>query len=141
MTSKIPKPSSRSKSTAGENKPLSRREREIMDIVYRHEGVGVAEVLDELVDPPSYSAARALLRILEEKGHLSHRQEGQRYVYQATVPRTEARRSALSRVVRTFFHGSVEGTVAALLEDDLSHDELDRLADLVAAARDQEEAS
>ncbi len=131
--------SSRSSKLKDAAKPLSRREREIMDIVYRQGGVAVADVLQELVDPPSYSAVRALLRILEEKGHLKHRQEGPRYIYEPTTPRTEARRSALSRVVRTFFDGSVEGTVAALLEDDLSEDELDRLAGLVEAARNQEE--
>ena len=120
---------------------LSRREREIMDIVYRRTSVAVAEVLEELVDPPSYSAVRALLRILEEKGHLQHRQVGPRYVYEATVPRTEARQSALSRVVRTFFDGSVESTVAALLkfgDDELSTEELDRLAGLVNEARREE---
>ena len=117
---------------------LSRRERQIMEIVYRKGSATAAEVHGELPEAPTYSAVRALLRILEEKGHLRHRQEGQRYVYSATVPRDRARRSALQRVVGTFFAGSVTDTVAALLElerEKLDEDELERLTALVAEAR------
>jgi BlaI family transcriptional regulator, penicillinase repressor len=117
---------------------LSRRERQVMDIVYRSGEVTVAEVLAELPDPPTYSAVRALLRILESKGHLSHRQDGPRYVYTPKVPREAARESALARVLGTFFDGSVEHTVATLLDleaENLSDEELDRLAELVAAAK------
>lgn len=109
-----------------------------MDIVYRTGEATVAEVLEELPDPPTYSAVRALLRILETKGQLAHRQEGPRYVYYPTVPREEASETALERLLATFFGGSVERTVATLLDlqsERLSDEELDRLAELVAAAR------
>ena len=117
---------------------LSRRERQIMEIVYRKASATAADVHAELPDAPSYSAVRALLRILEEKGHLRHREDGQRYVYSATVPRDRARRSALQRVVGTFFGGSVTDAVAALLDLEpgtLDEDELERLTALVAEAR------
>jgi BlaI family penicillinase repressor len=117
---------------------LSRRERQIMEIVYRKATATAADVLAELPDAPSYSAVRALLRILEEKGHLRHRQVGPRYVYSATVPRDRARRSALQRVVGTFFGGSVTDAVAALLDLEpgrLDETELERLSDLVAEAK------
>lgn len=118
--------------------PLSRRERQVMDIVYRQGEAAVSEVLEALPDPPTYSAVRALLRILEEKGHLAHRQDGPRYVYYPTVPREEASQSALERLLATFFDGSVERTVATLLDleaEKLSDEELDRLAELVATAK------
>ena len=117
---------------------LSRRERQIMEIVYRKGSATATEVLTEMSDPPSYSAVRALLRVLEGKGHLRHRQDGPRYVYTATVPRERARRSALHRVVGTFFGGSVTDAVAALLElepDRLDEAELERLSVLVAEAQ------
>ncbi len=117
---------------------LSRRERQIMDIVYRRGEATAAEILAELADPPSYSAVRALLRVLETKGHLDHREDGQRYVFRPTRPRGEVSDSALKRVVRTFFGGSVEATVAALLDLENGHlteAELDRLAARVAEAR------
>ena len=117
---------------------LSRRERQIMEIVYRKGSATAAEVHAELPDAPTYSAVRALLRILEDKGHLRHREDGQRYVYSATVPRDRARRSALQRVVGTFFGGSVTDAVAALLDLEpgtLDEDELERLAALVAEAK------
>lgn len=117
---------------------LSRRERQIMDIIYRRSRATVAEVRADLPDPPSYSAVRALLRVLEEKGHLTHEQDGPRYIYQPTVPRDEARESALERLLRTFFDGSTEKAVAALLDmstDDLSEAELERLARLIEEAR------
>jgi len=117
---------------------MSRRERQIMDVVYRHGQATAAEVLAELPDPPSYSAVRAILRVLEEKGHLRHDQQGPRYVFLPTVPREKARRSALKQLVRTFFDGSTEQTVAALLDmasSRLSDEELDRLSQLINKAR------
>lgn len=117
---------------------LSRRERQLMDVVYQRGRATVAEVLDALPDPPSYSAVRALLRVLEEKGHLRHKREGARYVFLPTVPRETARRSALTRVVRTFFGGSTEAAVAALIDQSsLSDMDLDRLQDLIDRARQE----
>ena len=118
--------------------PLTRREREIMDIVYRLGRATAQEVLDNLADPPGYSAVRALMRLLEERGHVKHVQEGQRYVYSPAVARSDARRSALAHVVRTFFDGSVEHAVAALVDPSrakLSTDELDRLAAVIDRAK------
>ena len=117
---------------------LTRRERQIMDILYERGRASASEVLDRLPDPPSYSAVRAMLRLLEEKGYARHEQEGTRYIYSPTVSRERARRSALRRVVQTFFGGSTEQAVAALL--DMSHSglddaELDRLARLIEQAR------
>ncbi len=105
---------------------LSRRESQIMEIIYELGTATAAEVLERLPDPPSYSSVRALLRVLEEKGHLEHEQEGPRYLFRPTVPREAARTTALKRLVRTFFDGSAEGAVAALL--DLEPEELDELA-------------
>jgi predicted transcriptional regulator len=119
---------------------LSRRERQIMDVVYRLGKATVSDVLERLPDPPSYSAVRALMRILEEKGHLSHEQDGPRYVYLPTVPRDAAQASALSHLVRTFFGGSAEAAVAALLdlpEHGMSEGELSRLSRLIDEARGQ----
>ena len=117
---------------------LSRRERQIMDVIYRLSRATAADVMVNLPDPPSYSAVRALLRVLEEKGHLSHEQDGPRYVYRPTLPRTDASRSALRQMVSTFFDGSVTQTVAALLDvagPKLSEKDLDRLSKLIADAR------
>ena len=116
---------------------LSRRERQIMDVIYRHGKVTAAEVLAELPDPPSYSAVRAMLRLLEEKGHVRHEQDGPRYVYTPTVHRDKARRSALRHLVRTFFDGSTEDAVAALLQNDagMRDEELERLSQLIDAAK------
>jgi predicted transcriptional regulator len=117
---------------------LSRRERQIMDAIYRRGQATSAEVLEDLPDPPSYSAVRAMLRVLEEKGHLQHVQQGPRYVFLPTVPREKARRSALKQLVQTFFEGSAEQTVAALLDlssSKLSDAELDRLSQLINQAR------
>src|SRR5687768_2840858 len=116
---------------------LSRRERQIMDVIYRHGKVTAAEVLAELPDPPSYSAVRAMLRLLEEKGHVRHEQDGPRYVYIPIVTRDKARRSAMRHLVRTFFDGSTEDAVAALLQNDagISDDELSRLAKLIDGAK------
>ena len=117
---------------------LSRRERQIMEIVYRKGNATAAEVHEGMPDRPSYSAVRALLRVLEGKGHLRHREDGPRYVYAPTVPRDRARRSALQRVVGTFFAGSVTDAVAALLDLEsarLDDGELERLSALVADAQ------
>jgi predicted transcriptional regulator len=122
---------------------LSRRERQLMDIVFAKGQASVAEVIAALPDPPSYSAVRALLRILEEKGHLVHREEGKQYIYSPTQERPVAAQSALKRVVQTFFGGSVERAVTALLSEDetrLSDEELERLALLIARAKEAEDA-
>src|SRR4051812_25712854 len=97
---------------------LSRRERQIMDIVYARGEAAAADVQSALPEAPSYSAVRALLRILEDKGHLRHREEGARYIYLPTEPRGKASRSALQRVVQTFFNGSLSSAVAALVESE-----------------------
>ena len=117
---------------------LSRRERQIMEIVYKEGRASATEVLERLPDPPSYSAVRALLKVLENKGHLKHVLEGTRYVHLPTLPADRARRSALKRLTDTFFEGSAEKAVAALLtlsKDDLTGEELDRLARLIDDAR------
>lgn len=117
---------------------FTRREREIMDIIYQRGQATAAEVMENLQDPPSYSAVRALLRVLEEKGNLKHELNGQRYVFRPTVPRGRAKRSALKRMVDVFFDGSTEAAVAALLETSqarLTNDEWERLAALIERAR------
>lgn len=111
-----------------------------MEIVYRRGRATVSDVLGELPDPPSYSSVRAMLRYLEDKGHLRHEEEGPRYVYLATAPADEVRSSALSHVVRTFFDGSVTTAVAALLETKgLSNEDYSRLSRLLDDARDEGE--
>jgi BlaI family transcriptional regulator, penicillinase repressor len=115
---------------------LSRRERQVMDLVYERGRATAAEITAGLPDPPSYSAVRALLRILEEKGHLRHEADKLRYVYMPTVPRDQASRSALRNLVRTFFEGSATQAVAALLDQaSLSDADLERLAQLIDEAR------
>jgi predicted transcriptional regulator len=117
---------------------LSRRERQIMDILFRRGRATAAEVMEELAGDPSYSTVRTQLRVLEEKGHVRHEEEGLRYVYLPVVARHTARRSALRHLVETFFDGSSEKAVAALLGGEgarLSEDELNRIADLVEKAR------
>ena len=115
---------------------LSRRERQIMNIIYERESASVADVLADLPDAPSYSTVRALLRILEEKGHLTHEKDGPRYIYRSTQPRHQVGRSALKQIVQTFFDKSVEKTVAALVSDaEISDEELDRLSQLIEQAR------
>ena len=119
--------------------PLSRRERQIMDAVYALGRASVAEVLERLPDPPTYNSVRASMRILEEKGHLRH-EEGPRYVFLPTVPPEKARASALRHLVSTFFDGSAEGAVAALLDlndSGLSQEEYDRLKTLIDRAREE----
>ncbi len=117
---------------------LTRREREIMDIVHRRGRATAHDVLEDLADPPSYSAVRALLRLLEERGHVKHIEDGQRYVYMAAMTRADARRTALSHVVKTFFAGSASDAVAALVESSrtkLSREELDRLSEVIERAK------
>ena len=117
---------------------LTRREREIMDILHRRGRATAHEVLDDLADPPSYSAVRTFLRLLEERGHVRHEQDGPRYVYTPTVARREAQRSAMAHLVETFFDGSVEDAVATLVEASkpkLSTRELDRIAALITKAK------
>jgi BlaI family penicillinase repressor len=125
----MPDPSSRQ---------LSRRERQIMDIVYARGEAAAAEVHEALPDAPSYSSVRALLRILEEKGHLKHREDGPRYVFMPTEPRAKASRSALQRVVQTFFDGSLSSAVAALVDGEggkLSAEELQRIEAIIKNAK------
>jgi predicted transcriptional regulator len=117
---------------------LSRRERQIVDILYSQGRATAAEVQTALPDPPSYSAVRAMLRILEDKGHVRHEQDGPRYVYLPTVARDRAKRTALRHVLQTFFDGSAEQAISALLDESdtrLSNRELDRLAQLINQAR------
>ncbi len=121
-----------------EAQDLSRRERQIMDSVYRRGRATAAEVMADLPEAPSYSAVRTMLRLLEEKGHLRHEQDGPRYVYVPMVARENARVSALKHLVSTFFNGSAEQAMAALLEisdSNLSDDQLNRLQTLIEEAR------
>src|SRR5260370_24485991 len=113
---------------------FSRRERQIMDVLYKLERATVAEVLSKITGKPNYSTVRAQLRVLEDKGHVRHEEHGLRYVYVPTVPRDIARRSALRHLVETFFDGSAEKVVAALLGGGvsrISQEELDRLSRLI----------
>ena len=122
---------------------LSRRERQIMDVLFERREATAAEIRARIPDPPSYSAVRALVRTLEEKGHVDHVQDGPRYVYRPLQARETARAGAVERLLRTFFDGSVTAAVAGLLDRGdapLSDDELDELEHLVRAARAQGEA-
>ena len=117
---------------------LTRRERLIMDVLFRRGRATAAEVMEDLPGSPSYSTVRTQLRVLEEKGHVRHEEEGVRYIYMPVVRRHAARRSALKHLVDTFFEGSAEKAVAALLggaATRVSGEELDRIADLIAQAR------
>jgi predicted transcriptional regulator len=117
---------------------LTRRERQIMDVIYRLGSAAVADVQSEMPDPPSYSTVRALMGVLTEKGELTYTRDGPRYVYRPTTPREEARTSALERVLSTFFDGSPTKAMAALMDlsaDDMTDEELDRLESLVKEAR------
>ena len=117
---------------------LTRRERQIMDVLYKLERATAADVLAGLPDQKNYSTVRAQLRVLEEKGHVRHAEDGARYVYSPTLPRAAARRSALKHLVDTFFEGSTEQVVAALLGGEVSRlapEELERLTQMIAAAR------
>lgn len=121
------------------NEPqLSRRERQIMDVIYAQGRATAQEVIDHLPDPPSYSAIRALLGILERKGHVSHTKDGAKYVYLPTQPRQRAAQSALKRLLTTFFDNSAEKAVAALLDNSdtkITDEELDRLGKLIRKAK------
>src|SRR5881628_237056 len=117
---------------------LSRRERQIMDILFRRGRATAADVMADLPGNSSYSTVRTQLRVLEEKGHVRHEEEGLRYVYVAAVPRHTARKSALKHLVETFFDGSAEQVVAAVLGGEasrLTDEDLERIAELVAEAR------
>lgn len=117
---------------------LSRRERQIMDILYQHGKASASDVREAMPDAPGYSAVRAMLRVLEEKGHVKHVEEGLKYVYVPVVAREKAKRSAVKHVLDTFFSGSPEQIVAALLDvssERLTHEELDRMADLIEKAK------
>jgi predicted transcriptional regulator len=121
-----------------DHRDLSRRERQILDILYKHGRATAADVQAALPEPPSYSAVRALLRILEEKGHVRHEQDGPRYMYLPTLAHDNAQRSALRHILQTFFNGSAEQAISALLDDTsarLSSAELDRLARMIDTAR------
>ncbi len=109
-----------------------------MDILYRSGKASAAEVLQAMPDPPSYSAVRAMLRVLEDKGHVRHREEGLKYVFAPVVAREKARHSAVKHVMETFFNGSAEQIVAALLDvssTKLTRDELDRMAEMIERAK------
>ncbi len=117
---------------------LSRRERQIMEILYQKGKASAAEVRESMADAPSYSAVRAMLRILEEKGHAKHQAEGLKYVYVPCVARDKAKRTAVKHLMETFFNGSPERVVAALLDVSstrLSGEELDRMAEMIDRAR------
>ena len=117
---------------------LSRRERQIMDVIYSKGRASAAEVLEAIPKPPSYSAVRAMLRLLEEKGYLRHEQDGPRYVFLPTLSRERARQSAMKQLLQTFFDDSAEQAVAALLDMSrakLSDAELDRLSEMIERAR------
>ena len=119
---------------------LSRRERQIMDIIYQKGSATAAEVLENLPDPPSYSAIRALLKVLEVKGHIKHRQQGARYVYSPSVSREKAKRTAIQHLLNTFFEGSAASAVTALLDvsrSELSDEDLDRLTTLINQAKQE----
>jgi BlaI family transcriptional regulator, penicillinase repressor len=121
-----------------EKDTLSRRERQIMDVLYARGSASAAEVQQNIPDAPGYSAVRALLRILEEKGHVKHSYDGPRYLYSPTVSRPVAQKSALRQLVKTFFDGSTSNAVAALLDmsgKDLSESELEKLARIVEQAK------
>ncbi|HEY2150673.1 MAG TPA: BlaI/MecI/CopY family transcriptional regulator [Vicinamibacterales bacterium] len=123
---------------AANHSALTRRERQIMDILYRRGRASAAEVMEELTGEPNYSTVRTQLRVLEEKGHVRHDEDGVRFVYMPAVPRNAARKSALKHLVETFFDGSAEQVVAAVLGGEASHlsdDDLKRIAELVAKAR------
>ena len=119
---------------------LSRRERQIMDVLYQRGRASAAEIHQSLPDPPSYSAVRAKLRVLEDKGHVKHQEEALRYVYIPTLAPDRARRSALRHMVDTFFNGSVEQVVAALIDRsavNISNEELERMSAMIHKARQE----
>jgi BlaI family penicillinase repressor len=120
---------------------LSRRERQIMDILFRQGKASASEVREAMEDAPSYSAVRAMLRVLEEKGHVKHEEQGMKYVYVPTVTKDKAKRSAVKHLLDTFFGGSPEQIVAALLDVSatrLTREELDRMSQLIEKAKKEE---
>jgi predicted transcriptional regulator len=122
------------------NPSLSRREREVMDVLFRRGEATVAEVMEAMTDPPTYSAVRSILRVLEEKGHISHREDGPRYVYAPAEAREKARRAAVDHLVETFFDGSAEQALAALLRRsdlDLAETQVQRIAAAIAKAGEE----
>lgn len=119
---------------------LSRREREVMDVLYRLGEATVAEVMESLADPPTYSAVRSTLRILEEKEHIEHREDGPRYVYSPGVGREKARKAALDHLVDTFFEGSAEQVLTALLRRsdlEMTEAQIERLAKAIRKAGEE----
>ncbi len=122
------------------SQPLSRREREVMDVLYRRGEATVAEVLEDLKEPPTYSAVRSILRVLKEKGHIIHRADGPRYIYAPALGRDRARQAALDHVVNTFFDGSAERALAALLDRsdlELSDEQIRRLTSEIRLAGEE----
>jgi len=120
---------------------LSRRERQIMDVLYERGRATAAEILAALPDPPSYSSIRALIKVLEDKGHVKHQEDGPRYVFTPSVPRSKARRNAVKHLLQTFFDDSAAEAVASLLglsAGKLKPEELDKIEDLIARAREQQ---
>src|ERR1022692_3657618 len=125
-------------STAG---GLSRRERQIMDILYQRGKASASDVREAMEAAPGYSAVRAMLRVLEEKGHVKHQAEGLKYVYVPVVAREKAKRSAVKHLLETFFAGSPEQIVAALLDVSatrLTREELDRMSEMIEKAKREE---
>ncbi len=124
----------------GKKDGFSRREREIMDALYKLGKATAAQILEEIADPPTYTAIRSHLTILERKGHIRHKADGPRYVYEPKVAREKMAQKAVKSVLRTFFDDSVEGVVAALLnqqDNKLSREELDRLAQMIEKAKEE----
>jgi BlaI family transcriptional regulator, penicillinase repressor len=124
--------------TAPSSEDLSRRERQVMDILYRRGEASVTEIMDELPDPPSYSAVRSILRILNEKALIAFTEDGPRYIYRPVMPTEEARKDVLEQVVRTYFAGSTEQAVTALLrlsDADVDDAEIQSLRDRIRGAR------
>jgi len=122
------------------SQPLSRREREVMDVLYRRGEATVAEVMEDLKEPPTYSAVRSILRVLKEKGHIIHRADGPRYVYSPALGRERARQAALDHMVNTFFDGSAERALAALLDRsdlELSDEQIRRLTSEIRLAGEE----
>lgn len=123
------------------DKELSRRERQIMDIVYERGQASALEIQESIPDAPSYTTVRTLLRILENKGHLTHQKQGAYYVYSPTQPRSQAADAALARVVKTFFDSNIERVVSALLsnaDSELNAEQLERLTQLIEQAKQEE---
>jgi len=124
------------KKSRKEKDGYSRREREIMDVLYRLEEGTAAQILELIADPPSYTAIRTLLTILEKKGHVRHRVDGPRYVYQPAVAREQMGKRAIQTLLTTFYDNSMERVVAAMIDrEEVAPEELDRLAALIAKAR------